>query len=394
MSESQTQYTVEDVLAAVERNGGSRVKAAAELGCTVRVVFRKLALAKKRGMEVVPPPGYAPSAEHIIEITQPAHEAAPEGYLTRGVSTLIGAEGEIKQQWIKTQIDDERRMALIEAAVLEMCSAVPKQEPIPTPNNYSPKLCNTYVFSDYHMGMLAWHREGGSDWDLSIAEKVLLGCFEQMLANAPPAETGFLLQLGDFLHTDGLVPVTPGHGHVLDADSRYSKIVAVTIRCLRKIVNRMLEKHSRVHVVMAEGNHDISSSVWLRQLFLALYDQEPRITVDDSPLPYYAYKFGKTMIAAHHGHLTKTVKLDSLIPAQFAKMWGDTEFRYVHCGHVHHEYEKEHSGITVVQHPTLASRDAYAARGGWHAKRAARCDTYHVDFGHVGRTIVTPEMVL
>lgn len=394
MSDSQTQYTVEQVLEVVARNGGSRVKAAAELGCNVRIVFKKLALARRRGMEVPSPPGFAPSADHIVELTQPAHEAAPEGYLIRGVSTLIGAEGELKQQWIKTQVDDERRMKLIESAVAALCQDVPPQAPLPPPAVFAPKLCNTYVFSDYHMGMLAWHREGGADWDLSIAQKVLLGCFEQMLAGAPPAETGFLLQLGDFLHTDGLVPVTPGHGHVLDADSRFSKIVDVTVACLRRIVNRMLEKHVRVHVVMAEGNHDISSSVWLRSLFKALYDNEPRITIDDTPLPYYAYKFGKTMIAAHHGHLTKTVKLDALIPAQFAKMWGETEFRYVHCGHVHHEYEKEHSGITVVQHPTLASRDAYAARGGWHAKRAARCDTYHSEFGHVARTIVTPEMVL
>jgi hypothetical protein len=26
--------------------------------------------------------------------------------------------------------------------------------------------------------------------------------------------------------------------------------------------------------------------------------------------------------------------------------------------------------MTVLQHPTLAARDAYAARGGWHAERA------------------------
>jgi hypothetical protein len=387
------QYTPQDYIDALNRNDGSRVKTAKELDVGVRQVFKMLEMCKKLGMDVPPPPNYAPSTDHIIGLTQPAHEAAPEGYTIRGVSTLVGSEGELKQQWIKTQVDDQRRMELIQAAVLEMCKAVPPLEPATPPAHFAPKLCNTYVFSDFHMGMLAWHREGGADWDLPIAKKVLLGCFEQMLATAPPAETGFLLQLGDFLHTDGLVPVTPGHGHVLDADSRFSKIVEATVDTLRTIVNRMLEKHSRVHVVMAEGNHDISSSVWLRALFKALYDKEPRITVDDSPLPYYAFKFGKTMISAHHGHLTKTVKLDSLIPAQFAKMWGETEFRYVHCGHVHHEYEKEHSGITVVQHPTLASRDAYAARGGWHARRAARCDTYHSDFGQVARTIVTPEMV-
>lgn len=393
MSSNQPQFTAEQIVEALEQNGGSRVKTAQALNVNLCTVKKYIKRAETLGLTVPPSPAYAPSTDQIIELTSPAHDAAPEGYLIRGVSTLIGSEGELKQQWIKTQVDDERRLKLIESAVNAMCVSVPPQEPIVAPVLVSAKLCNTYVFSDFHMGMLAWHREGGADWDLQIAQRVLLGCFEQMLASAPPAETGFLLQLGDFLHTDGLVPVTPGHGHVLDADSRFSKIVDATVTCLRKIVNRMLEKHQKVHVVMAEGNHDISSSVWLRALFKALYDNEPRITVDDSPLPYYAYQFGKTMIAAHHGHLTKTVKLDALIPAQFAKMWGDTEYRYVHCGHVHHEYEKENAGITVVQHPTLAARDAYAARGAWHSKRGARCDTYHIDFGHVGRSIVTPEMV-
>ncbi len=145
---------------------------------------------------------------------------------------------------------------------------------------------------------------------------------------------------------------------------------------------------------MAEGNHDPTSSIWLQQMFAALYENEPRITICDSPLPYYVYQHGLTMIGAHHGHLTKNGGLPLLMAAQFPKVWGATKYRYVHCGHRHHIDIKEHSGITVVQHPTLASRDAYAARGGWIAERGANCDTYHSDFGQVARTTVTPEMVL
>jgi hypothetical protein len=51
------------------------------------------------------------------------------------------------------------------------------------------------------------------------------------------------------------------------------------------------------------------------------------------------------------------------------------------------------NGVTVVQHPTLAARDAYAARGGWIADRAAQAITYHKRFGQVGRVMVCPEMV-
>lgn len=49
--------------------------------------------------------------------------------------------------------------------------------------------------------------------------------------------------------------------------------------------------------------------------------------------------------------------------------------------------------MTVVQHPTLAARDAYAARGGWISERQASAITYHKLHGQVARNIVTPEMV-
>ncbi len=391
---SKRQYTPKQYLEAVVAAGGSRIKAAEALGCSVRAVVKNLGLCKARGMDVPESSYNSDRAAYMIREVEAAHAAAPDTFFVKGVSTLYGAEGEVKQQWVKTNVDDAARQEAIRAGIVEMCAAIPAQAPIQTPNHFAPKLCNAYVFTDYHMGMLAWHKESGADWDLAIAEKVLLGCFEQMIAAAPPARKAILIQLGDFLHTDGLVPVTPAHGNVLDADSRFQKIVAVTIRCLRKIANRLLEKHEEVEVLNAEGNHDPSSSIWLQQMFAALYENEPRMKVCDSPLPYYAFQWGKTMIAAHHGHLTKNGGLPGLMAAQFPKMWGETTKRYVHCGHRHHIDEKEHPGILVVQHPTLAARDAYAARGGWVAERAARCETYHSEFGHVARTIVTPEMVL
>ncbi len=389
MSESQTQYTVEQALDAVRRNGGSRLKAAAEMGCPIRTLYKKLALAKKRGMEV-PTLGYSGELAAAMQL---AHEAAPDGYLIKGVSTLVGAEGEIKQQWIKTNVDDEQRLVMLQAAVDALKEELTPQAPIHVPATYIEKLCNLYTITDFHIGMLAWREEGGADWDLKIAEKVLTSCFSQMISNSPPARVAVVNQLGDFLHTDGFSPTTPTSHHVLDADSRFPKIVQVAVRALRNIVNQALTKHEEVHVIMAEGNHDPASSVWLREMFAVIYENEPRVTVERTPLPYYAYQHGKTMLAFHHGHMKKRDSLSSLIPAQFPQMWGETTKRYAHTGHMHHVHEQEHPGITVTQHPTLAARDAYAARGGWYSERAAQSITYHSDYGQVGRTMVTPEMV-
>jgi hypothetical protein len=128
-------------------------------------------------------------------------------------------------------------------------------------------------------------------------------------------------------------------------------------------------------------------------MFQAMYENEPRIEVIDSELPYYCYSHGETMLAWHHGHLKKTHELPILFAAQFPKVWGGTTKRYCHTGHRHHVEEKEHSGMTVIQHPTLAARDAYAARGGWIAERQVTSITYSDKFGQVARNTVTPEML-
>jgi hypothetical protein len=151
--------------------------------------------------------------------------------------------------------------------------------------------------------------------------------------------------------------------------------------------------HDRVIVLLAEGNHDMASSVWLRTMMKALYENEPRITVDDSALPYYVYEFGETFLGFHHSHVRKMEQLPSVMAAQFPKEWGRTTKRYCHTGDKHHSAEKDSMGITVIQHPTLAARDAYAARGGWFSERFMQAMIFHRRFGMVGRVVVCPEML-
>jgi hypothetical protein len=241
--------------------------------------------------------------------------------------------------------------------------------------------------------MLAWHQEGGADWSIAIAEKTILAALIQMVNQSPNAHTAVLNIQGDFLHTDGKMPVTPASRHVLDADSRFPKIRRAAIRIIRSLMAVCLQRHQEVYLIIAEGNHDEESSGWLADLFAVHYEEDPRVTVNDSVLPFYVFEWGATMIGVHHGHKVKNESLPLLFAAQFPREWGRTTRREIHCGHRHHRDEKEYNGVTVVQHPTLAARDAYAARGGWIADRAAWAITYHKEYGAVGRVMVTTEML-
>ena len=118
--------------------------------------------------------------------------------------------------------------------------------------------------------------------------------------------------------------------------------------------------------------------------------------VINSPNPYYAYKHGETALFFHHGHLTKPNGLPGIFAAQFPRVWGMTKYRYGHCGHMHHRIrndEKEDQGVSITQHRTLASKDAYASRSGYFAERKAECVTYDRNRGQVSSVHVSPEMV-
>lgn len=370
-----------EFLEAVNKHGGIRPAARAlnvnknVIGEALRYVERKASIH-----------GYSPAHD----LTRPV---AP-GQMLRGASTLYKrGEAEPVLQWVKTRTDDADREAIIRDCVQSLMGDVPRVKPTKYAGPSAAHLCNVYTLTDAHVGALCWHQEGGADWDLKIAEATLVGCFEKMLAASPSADKCVVAQLGDFLHQDSIQAVTPTSNHLLDADGRFSKVVQVAVRVLRSVVNMALAKHPQVVVLLAEGNHDITSSIWLRTMFAALYENEPRVSVIDSPLPYYVHQHGNTMIAWHHGHLKKPDQLPLLFAAQFPKVWGATTRRYVHCGHRHHVEEREHSGMHVVQHPTLAARDAYAARGGWIADRTVTAVTYHSEWGKHQTATVCPEML-
>lgn len=365
---------------------GSMRAAARELEVhksTVQESIERLKLSAARA-------GYAPG--HFESGVAP-------GFNMGKVTVQRGPSGEVERTWERQSPDQERQQEFMRTAAAAMAENLPRAKPVRAPAATDANLASVYTLTDSHVGALCWHRENldpNGDWDLAIAERTLIGCFEHMVAASPAARTGIVAQLGDFLHSDGMGMIegrTPTSGHVLSQDGRFQKVVQTAIRILRRVVALALAKHERVVVLLAEGNHDLASSVWLRAMFKALYENEPRLEVIDSELPYYVYQHGKTMLAWHHGHLRKNDQLPLLFAAQFPKVWGETTRRYAHTGHRHHFEEKEHSGMSVVQHSTLAARDAYAARGGWMSDRQCTAITYHSEFGQVCRNTVTPEML-
>lgn len=341
--------------------------------------------------------GWCTKGSHSFRLPAPTLNQAdnlPDGLKLRGTSTLTDVRtGEQVMQWVKTSADEAARELATQAAIRAMAETIKPVKAQRAPVRTVADLANLYVVSDYHLGMLAWPEETGDDWNLSLAEDMLVNWFGAAIAQSPDAELGIFCQLGDFLHFDGLDAVTPASKHLLDADTRFQKIVRVAIRAIRRVIGMLLAKHAQVIVLMAEGNHDTASSIWLRELLAALYGDEPRVTVDVSPDPYYCVEHGATALFFHHGHKHRMAGIDAVFAAKFREVFGRTKYAYAHMGHLHHVDVKETNLMLVEQHRTLAAKDAYASRGGWMSDRDAQAITYSKRFGEVGRVRVSPKML-
>lgn len=361
-------------------NGVSAKNIAIEEGITERNVMAACARIRNRAAKQ----GFSPEHDMVHTV--------PDGYKVKGTSTLY-KDGDPVIQWVKSDIDLQRQMELMKEAIDALNEEIKPEKKIDKPKVKKSDLAHLFVITDYHAGMLAWHEEAGADWDLQIAEDTLVKWFAQAIEQSSQADVAVFAQLGDFLHFDSLEAVTPASRHILDADTRFQKLVRTTIRVIRRVIRMLLEKYPKVHVKWCDANHDPASSAWMREFLTALYDKEPRIEVDNSADTYYCFEWGKTALFFHHGHKRKVANVDTVFAAKFREVFGRTEHAYAHMGHYHSIDIKETNLMIVSQHRTLAAPDAFASRGGWMSGREAQVITYHKEYGQVGSQTISYKMI-
>jgi len=325
-----------------------------------------------------------------IQARAGAHGSVPElnnnnpfpntGNIAKGYSRYFKADD--GGYWIKTDVPLQKRLEIAEAAIAALKEDIKPGKVYPRAGSWKqPKeLLDFYVLSDIHLGALSWGEESGADWDLKIAEDTIVEAFRSLIERSEPAHHGFFCQLGDALHYDSMLPITPTSAHIIDSDSRPHKMVRSTIRVFRRVIDMLLAKHDTVTVLHAAGNHDPFGSIWLQESFSALYEKNARCNVIVNPSPYYAFTHGKTFLGCHHGHKAKLQKLvDVFNGRQYWSMKAECKQAYIHSGHEHHHELKECNGAIVEMHPTIAARSSYEVQGGYDAVRAMNCITYHID---------------
>jgi transposase-like protein len=126
---------------------GSISAAARELGINQSALSRTLDSVKKRASMQ----GYSPE----FNMNNPV----PEGYRVSGVSSYYSPDGKLQGQWVKSTADQEQRDRVIRETYETLAKDLPRIKPSVAPKVSVKELCNLYVMTDCHVGMLAWHKD-------------------------------------------------------------------------------------------------------------------------------------------------------------------------------------------------------------------------------------------
>jgi len=241
--------------------------------------------------------------------------------------------------------------------------------------------------ADAHVGLMAWGRETGEDWDTRKGAERLTNWIGRILAALQPSHRCVLLFAGDLLHADDGRSETPTSKHRLDTDTRYFKMLEMTIEASAQAVDMALTRHEFVTVRFLPGNHDPHAAVAVMMALAERYREDERVTVQRDPSEFYVQQFGKVLIAAHHGHKAKAERMVHFIADEFSALWGKTRFRYLFTGHMHHHKSQDIGGMAWEQLPAVAARDAYTVSNAYVSRARLVGITYHRERGEIARVV-------
>ena len=367
-----TKDAAEQAWEALQKAGGNLTIAAHSLGMNRNTLGSRLRIGHEKG--------FIPDREQRIGMPV---SAAPVG-IPAASSTLYDADGVIKLQWIKTK--EGRDPAACAEQIKDVFADVTPIKPVarlkgPSSN----KLLTVYPIGDHHVGMYSWAEETGNDYDIKIAENLLVSAMHYLVAQAPVCDEAVIANLGDFFHADNLKNQTSRSGNVLDVDTRYANMIRAGVRMLRTVIECALTKHRKVRVMCAIGNHDDIGALWLALSLEQFYCKNPRVLIETSPSKFYYHRHGLCLIGVTHGDTGKPEKLHPVMAVDRAKEWGETKHRYWLTGHVHTRRVIEFPGVLWETFRVLSPNDAWATAAGYRSGRDMQCIVYHADHGEISR---------
>jgi hypothetical protein len=303
----------------------------------------------------------------------------PPGMKAGKRTVAYDAAGNVVAEWRRLYPEADALQAFVD----QLCKQVAGKAPKPPPRRElggDGLLLGVPIF-DPHFGKYCWAPETGTDFDSATAERMVVGVVEQAAAAVRPCARALLILGGDTFHADSRHNQTERGGHVLDVDTRQSKVWEIATRAVVRSVELLASKAQVIDIAVIPGNHDWESSYHLQRLLAAWYrEHADRVRVIQSPRSRVYVEHGCVLLGLAHGHLIKMADLPLLMAQEQADAWARTTERMWLLGHLHKKLATRWisadtwNGVQVEHMESLAGTDAWHAEMGFvGAPRRVEC---------------------
>lgn len=263
---------------------------------------------------------------------------------------------------------------------------------IDAPEQFNKHLCLEWKLMDHHLGMHAWAKEVGEDYNIKIAHDLIVKSAEKIFGPIGSIAKSIIVLGGDNIHADNRNAITEKSKHHLDMDTRYAKTIDCIYEGIVTAIDIGLQKSSEVLVIVLSGNHDYHSALNLARILKAHYRKNNRVEIDTSPSKHKFTRWGNTYFMYTHGD-TGTNKRFATFFLNYLLNNNITGVarKLIRRAHDHQQKKDVYSGLTeedgvIIEHfPTLAPRDAYSYDAAYSNVRATVSELHHDRYGQVGR---------
>lgn len=223
---------------------------------------------------------------------------------------------------------------------------------------------------DLHIGKLAWGEECGENYDSKIAVALFLEAVEDLLnKTAGYSPDRILLVVGnDLINVDTSSNQTTA-GTPQSSDGRHLKMFRDARQLMTAVIERLIMV-APVDVMIVPGNHDTFSVFALGEVLAAYFAKTPTVKIDNTPPLRKYYRFGRVLLGFTHGDKEKMTDLPLIMATERPELWGMTDYREFHVGHLHQRRATnwvgvgENKGVTVRILPSLcAAEDWHVGKG-------------------------------
>lgn len=247
--------------------------------------------------------------------------------------------------------------------VSEAFRDIPQAPTIQAPHQVDPDLMVVYPIFDAHLGMRAHAEISGEEIDLRRGADRIKRGISAVMAGAPAAKRAVIINGGDFTHQTDDQNKTRRSGHVLDVDGRNVMTVLEAIEVISACIEMALTKHEEVEYYSVPGNHDPQNWETILIGLRERYRSHDRVRISFSLKEVSVVTHGQVAIFVHHGDKRTPKDLAMFCAAEFPEVWGQTRYRILMTGHLHHTKSEEFPGILWMQLPAVGARDHHAAGG-------------------------------